>query len=88
MDLELITGIPAVLIIVGLIGAIKKVFNLDPKLSPVLAIIFGLAASIGATFYSETKIFEAIIIGIALGLSAVGLFSGAKNTIERYTQGK
>jgi predicted RND superfamily exporter protein len=84
MDFELIGGISAVLVIIALIEVFKKVFNLDAKFAPVAAIILGLAASFGLTYYGETKAFEAIITGLAVGLSAVGLYSGTKNMAEKF----
>ena len=84
MDLELVGGVSAVIIIVGLIQVIKGVFDLDSKLAPVVAIALGLIASFGLSYGGETKAFEAIVTGLAVGLSAVGLYSGAKNTVERY----
>jgi TctA family transporter len=83
MDIELIGGISAVLIIVGLIQALKN-FGLDTKMAPVVAIILGLATSFGLSYYRETKAFEAVVLGLAVGLSAVGLYSGTKNTVEKF----
>jgi hypothetical protein len=82
MDIELVAGISAVIIIIGLIEVLKRVAGLNEKFAPVIAIILGLAASFGLSYYGETKVFEAIILGLAVGLSAVGLFSGTKNTVE------
>lgn len=87
MDIQLIGSISAVAIIIGVIEALKK-FNLDPKMAPVVAIILGLAVSFGLSYYGETKAFEAIVTGLAIGLSSVGLYSGSKNMTERYKNGK
>lgn len=84
MDIELIGGISAVVIIIGLIEVVKTVCGLDSKLAPVLAIVLGLAASFGLAYYSDTVAFEAVVTGLAIGLSAVGLYSGSKNVAERY----
>lgn len=82
MDIELVSGVSAVIIIVGLIEVIKTVVGLDSKLSPVLAIIFGLAASFGLAYYRDAVAYDAIVTGLAIGLSAVGLYSGTKNMKE------
>jgi len=87
MDIELIGGISAVFIIIGLIQALKN-FGLDTKLAPVVAIILGLAVSFGLAYFGETKAFEAIVLGLAVGLSAVGLYSSTKNTLEGYRNSK
>lgn len=81
MDLELIGNISAVVIIIGIIQVFKA-FGLETKLAPVVAIVLGLAMSFGYSFYGETKVFEAVVVGLALGLSAVGLYSGTKNTLQ------
>lgn len=86
MDLELIGGVSAVVVIVGIIEIVKTVFGLDSKLAPVLAIALGLVASFGWTYYSDTAAYEAVIVGLTVGLSAVGLYSGTKNVKERYNK--
>lgn len=82
MDLE-IYGVSAVLVIIGLVQLVKSVMpdNLH-KYGGILAVALGLGASYGYTFFSETEMFQAIIIGLALGLSAAGLYSTQKNARE------
>jgi hypothetical protein len=82
MDFELINGIVAVPIIIGLIEVLKRVLGMDAKLAPVVAVVLGLAASFGVTYFGETEAFEAVVLGLAVGLSAVGLYSGSKNVNE------
>ncbi len=82
MDIELIGGISAVIIIIGLVEIAKNVFHVETKFAPVLAVILGLAVSFGYQFYADTAIFEAIIKGLAVGLASVGLYSGTKNVKE------
>lgn len=84
MDLELVGGISAVVVIIGLIQVFKAVLGLDQKFAPVVAVVLGLMASFGLSYYGETKVFEAIVMGLAVGLSAVGLYSGTKNTIQNF----
>lgn len=88
MDIELIGGISAVIVIVGLIEVLKRVFGMDAKLAPVVAVVLGLGASFGVTYFGETEVFKAIVLGLAVGLSAVGLYSGSKNVAERYKSEK
>ncbi len=83
MDFELIAGVAVVPLIVVIIQIVKSLFHLDSKWAPVIAIALGLAASFGYTYYGESKAFEALVIGLAAGLSAVGLYSGSKNTLGR-----
>jgi len=84
MDMELFSGVSAVIVIIGLIQVLKAVLNFNAKWAPVLAVIFGLIASFGFLYYGETKAFEAVVMGLAIGLSAVGLYSGSKNTLEGF----
>lgn len=87
MDIQLIGNISAVAIIIGIIQALKN-FGLDTKMAPVVAIILGLAISFGLSYYGETKAFEAVVMGLAIGLSSVGLYSGSKNVAEKYKNEK
>ena len=87
MDIQLIGSISAVGVIIGIIQALKN-FGLDTKLAPAIAVVLGLAASFGLAYFGETKAFEAIVLGLAVGLSAVGLYSSTKNTLEGYRNSK
>lgn len=77
MDIE-IYGVSAVLLIVGLVGLAKNM-GFKAKYGGVLAVFLGLLFSFGYTFFNETSVFRAIIIGLALGLSAAGFYSTQKN---------
>lgn len=80
MDLE-IYGVSAVLVIIGLVQLAKSV-GFNSKYGGVLAVVLGVAASVGYTLFSETNVFKAVVIGLALGLSAAGLYSTTKNAKE------
>ncbi len=80
MDIE-IYGVSAVLVIIGIVQLAKSV-GFNSKYGGILAVVLGLVASCGYTFFSETDIFKAVITGLALGLSAAGLYSTAKNARE------
>lgn len=80
MDLE-IYGVSAVLVIIGLVQLAKSV-GFNSKYGGVLAVVLGVAASLGYTFFNEVEAFKAVIIGLALGLSAAGLYSTQKNARE------
>jgi len=68
-------------IIIGLIQCLKG-FGMDSKWSPVVAIFLGLILQVGTVLYGETELFLGIINGLALGLAAVGLFSGTRSVAE------
>lgn len=65
-------------LILALVQFFKKV-GLPEKYSPVIAVLFGLLAGI---FYLDAPIKEGIIVGLMLGLSATGLYSGTKNLVK------
>ncbi len=83
MDFELIAGGSALLIIMAAVQVAKS-FGLDPKLAPVVAVIGGILLSAAYTYYGETLAYGAIVTGLVVGLSAVGLYSGSKNTVEKF----
>ena len=80
MDLELY-GVSAVLVIIGLVQLAKSV-GFNGKYGGVLAVALGVATSVGYTLFNEAEIFRAVIVGLALGLSAAGLYSTTKNARE------
>ena len=62
------------------IAEIAKGIGLDKRFIPILDVLLGVAIGILVyTVYSGMGIVEGIIIGLATGLSACGLFSGIKN---------
>jgi hypothetical protein len=67
-------------IIIGLVEILKGI-GLPKKMMPFISVILGLAAGIFYVYPLDLK--GGIIVGLMLGLSASGLYSGAKNTIEK-----
>jgi len=66
--------------LVGLIMALvqlAKQLGFPVKYSPILALALGIAA--GVFIMSPGDVIQGIWSGIAMGLSAVGLYSGVKN---------
>lgn len=66
-------------LILGLVELFKR-GGLPAKFSPFVAVFFGLFFGI---IYLDVTTKEGIIIGLVLGLSASGLYSGTKNIIEK-----
>ncbi len=81
MDIELY-GISAVILIVGLVQLIKGL-GLPAKYAGLASVVLGLIVSIGQAYLAEQVAFEAVIIGLAIGLSAAGLYSTAKNAVGK-----
>ncbi len=71
-------GVALVPVIVGLSELLKK-SGLPQKYTPVASLILGLIFGLIYVAPGEPK--KGVLIGIVLGLSAVGLFSGAKNSV-------
>lgn len=75
----LVSPVSVVGLIVGL-AEIAKILNVDPKLIPLVDLILGLffGVCLYGLFFGY-GIIQGGLIGIDLGLSACGLFSGFKN---------
>ena len=81
MDIT-ISSTMMVAMIVGLSEVIKKATGINTKFIPLIDILLGLALSFGYSLIEETSIPRVIFYGLAMGLTACGLFSGGKNIIE------
>jgi hypothetical protein len=73
-------GIAIIPLLIGILEVFKKA-GLSEKYVPIVSIVLGLA--IGIFLFAEGNIAAGIVQGIYIGLSAVGLYSGTKNTIEK-----
>lgn len=74
--LDLTVGVP---IILGVVQALK-VAGLKSKYAPITAIALGVA---GFYFFSDGEVANRVVEGLVSSLSAMGLYSGAKATIEK-----
>ena len=89
MDLigYLLTPTAQVALIIGLAELIKKA-GMDSKYIPIVDVVLGLISGIGVYgFALGYGTVNGIMLGLALGLSACGLFSGAKNLFHNDKQG-
>jgi len=71
--------------IIPLILAIVELFKrvgLPEKFSPFVAVIFGIAIGV---LYLDACLKQCIIVGLMMGLSATGLYSGTKNVVQLIT---
>lgn len=79
----LLTPVAQIALIMGLAEIAKKL-GLDSKFIPIFDLIIGIIS--GVAIYGIAMnygILNGIVLGIAMGLSACGLFSGIKNTVEK-----
>lgn len=83
MDINvLITPAAQIALIIGIAEVIKRL-GLPKRWIPLIDLFLGLISGICVYgLHLEYDIVESIVIGLAMGLSACGLFSGVKNTIK------
>jgi len=77
-----IYGVSVVMLIVGLVQMAKGA-GFPSKYAGLLAVALGVIASVGYTLFQDTPVFKAVIIGLAMGLSASGLYSTQKSIREK-----
>lgn len=75
----LLTPTAQVALIMAMAELAKKI-GLKKKFIPLVDLVLGLLS--GIFVYSSLGIVQSIVVGLALGLSACGLFSGIKNLSE------
>lgn len=73
-------GVALIGLIVGLVEVLKKA-GLPKKFLPLSSLILGVAA--GTLYVYPANLKAGIIVGLMMGLSASGLYSGTKNTFEK-----
>lgn len=73
-------GVALIPLIIGLIELMKR-FGLPKKLAPLVALLLGMTAGILYVHPHDLK--GGILVGLMMGLSASGLYSGTKNTFEK-----
>lgn len=79
----LVTPVGMVALIIAL-AEVAKNLGVNKKYIPLLDLVIGL---IGSCFiYQDLTMVYRVLAGIALGLSACGLFSGIKNTYESFKE--
>ncbi|HZU13904.1 MAG TPA: hypothetical protein VFB58_13765 [Chloroflexota bacterium] len=77
MNQTLIFGIALVPAIVGLTEVTKQL-GLSSRFAPAMAVAFGILGSLAQLYGGHVTWMPAVVTGIALGLSASGLYSGAR----------
>lgn len=79
---QLITPMGQVALIMALAELCKQL-GLNKKWIPIIDVILGLISGLGVFYLLlHYSVPESIILGLALGLSACGLFSGVKNITQ------
>lgn len=79
----LFAPIGQVALVIGLSEMIKKI-GFPSKYIPLIDVVLGLIGGLVVYGYSMGYgLIKGFMIGLAIGLSACGLFSGVKNLIEK-----
>jgi hypothetical protein len=84
MDTTLLFGISAIPAIVGLVQVVKDL-GMPANFAPLAAVLFGLLAGFAQLYAGQLAWIPAAVTGVALGLSAVGLYSGARTVAANVT---
>lgn len=88
MATMLFTPAAQVALVIGIAEVFKRL-GVNARLIPILDLALGLVSGIGVYhFGNKIEIVSSILIGLAVGLSACGLFSGIKNVAEYVTDAK
>ena len=72
-----------VVLIPLIIGTVEllKMYGMKKRLLPLVALVFGI---VGGVFYVYPEDIKAgILVGVMMGLSASGLYSGGKAVVEK-----
>ena len=85
MDEFTIYGIALVPVVTGMVQLLKM-SGLPKKYTPMSSLLLGILS--GYYYLAPDDPPKAIFLGIVVGLSAVGLYSGAKNTMQGLNDGK
>jgi hypothetical protein len=80
MTPQILFGIAVVPAIIGLVE-VGKDLGLPTRAAPAIAVILGILAGLAQLYATRWAGIEAIVLGIALGLSACGLYAGMKTII-------
>jgi len=74
-----------VTLVVGLTEVFKKGFKMPSRLAPLLSLVFALVLTIS---FGTSDLADKVFTGIMIGLSASGLYSGTKKTLNLSTSKK
>ncbi len=77
-----VAGVPAGLVVVALVEAIKRVARVEGDKAIILAVIFGVVVAVAAEAATIWPVFgvwwETVVAGILLGLAACGLYDAGQ----------
>lgn len=77
---QILFGVVIVPAVVGLVQVLKDA-DLPSGFSPAAAVLLGVLAALAQLYAHDWPWIQAVVVGVALGLSAVGLYSASTSTI-------
>lgn len=84
----LVASVPASLVIVAIVEALKRLFKIEGDRAIVLAVGVGVVVAVAAQTARMVPTFalwwETVVAGVLLGLAACGLFDAGKAVREKY----
>jgi hypothetical protein len=80
METVQITDVVLIAVIIGLVEIASRA-GLPKKAAPALSIVLGVAG--GIVYIAPGDLKTGVIVGIVMGLTSVGLYSGTKNTLGK-----
>lgn len=82
MDIDTI-NVAIVPLILGVVELLKQV-GLPQKFAPLVSAVIGII--IGIFYIAPGDLLKGILLGLVMGLSATGLYSGTKTTVAAFTK--
>jgi len=77
-----IAGVPAAIVVVAIVEAIKRLAKIGGDAAIAIALVVGIVVAIGAHLAAISPAFgewwQTVIVGLLLGLSACGLFDAGQ----------
>lgn len=73
-------GIAIIPLLIGILEVFKRL-GLTDRYIPLFSLVLGI--TVGILLFADGDLSTGIVQGTFIGLSAVGLYSGTKNTIEK-----
>ncbi|HHT02382.1 MAG TPA: hypothetical protein GXZ96_06840 [Firmicutes bacterium] len=80
MNMEIL-GVSGVALIVGFVQLAKKI-GFPSQFAGLLSLLLGIVLSFSFKLFQDTFTFQTLLLGLALGLSASGLYSTTKHTLK------
>lgn len=81
MNTQLLFGVAVVPAVIGLVEVCKDL-GLPTRAAPAAAVCFGVLAALAQLYAGTWPWIQAVVLGVSLGLSACGLYSGVRTVIS------